>query len=338
MGTDTTCWAGGVECKPGMPANTAEGRVMAEGRGARAGMTGLGRATADVLGKTGTAEGGVECLGKDGAKAGVGADVPLEHWACVGVPTGNLTVARAEPRADALVVTGVGTGAGVLLNLGEAAMRVGIPETGDVRLPGWAARNLGRADTTLAGLGNGEPSPGVPASWTGMTLGVVASTGEPTAGVHATTGEFMAGTPGSLAGGDRGNAGARGTTIAGPAPWCGSAAAVVVVALVLGTCGAGLEMMRTWLPGPRPWGGTTKRVLLRRICVPAARGVVVLMTILCWTVPVQEEVVAERGFVVPATLAGFTKEAGVRVLVAVRWEDDMTGAGSVPVLLWKFGD
>lgn len=47
-------------------------------------------------------------------------------------------------------------------------------------------------------------------------------------------------------------------------------------------------MMRIWLPGPKPWGGTTKRALLKRICVPAARGVDVLMIILCWIVPVQE--------------------------------------------------
>lgn len=47
-------------------------------------------------------------------------------------------------------------------------------------------------------------------------------------------------------------------------------------------------MIRTWLPGPKPWGGTTKRALLKRICVPAARSVEVLMTILCWIVPVEE--------------------------------------------------
>lgn len=45
-------------------------------------------------------------------------------------------------------------------------------------------------------------------------------------------------------------------------------------------------MIRTWLPGPKPWGGTTKRALLRRIWVPPARGAEVLMTILCWIVPV----------------------------------------------------
>lgn len=47
-------------------------------------------------------------------------------------------------------------------------------------------------------------------------------------------------------------------------------------------------MMRTWLPGPKPWGGTTNRALLKRICVPAARGAEVLMTILCWMAPVEE--------------------------------------------------
>lgn len=323
-----------------MPANAADDWAMAEGRGARAGITGLGRETADEMGKTDVDEGGVESLGKGGSRVGAKVDVTDEHWACVGVPAGNLTVAGAEPRADIVVVTVVGTGAGVLLNLSGAEIRAGIPETGDVRFPGWAAGNLGRVDTTLAVLGNGEPSAGGPASWTDVTLGVVASA-EPTAGVHATTGELMAGTPGNLAGVDRGNAGGCGVTMAGPAPWCGGAAAVVVVALVLGTCGAGLEMMRTWLPGPKPWGGTTKRVLLRRICVPAARGVVVLMTILCWTVPVEEAVngvVVEKGFVGPAMLVGFTKDAGVRVVMAASWEDDMTGEGSVPVPLWKFGD
>lgn len=90
------------------------------------------------------------------------------------------------------------------------------------------------------------------------------------------------------------------------APW-GGTDAPVLVALEAGTCcGAGLEMIRTWLPGPKPWGGTTKRALLRRICVPAARGVEVLMTILCWIVPVAE--VVNWVFVVVA------EEMGVWVL------------------------
>lgn len=113
-----------------------------------------------------------------------------------------------------------------------------------------------------------------------MTLGVFASNDGPTAGVHATKGELMAGTPGSLVG-DWGKTGTRGATVTELTPWGGTAAPMLVT-LALGTCcGAGLEMMRTWLPGPKPWGGTTKRALLRRICVPAARGVEVLMTILC---------------------------------------------------------
>lgn len=57
-------------------------------------------------------------------------------------------------------------------------------------------------------------------------------------------------------------------------------------------------MMRTWLPGPKPWGGTTKRALLSIICVPATSGVEVLMIIFCWTVPVAE--VDNGGFVGPA--------------------------------------
>lgn len=73
-------------------------------------------------------------------------------------------------------------------------------------------------------------------------------------------------------------------------PW-GDTDVAVLAALAEGTCcGGGLEMMRTWLPGPKPWGGTTNRALLRRICVPAARGVEVLITILCWTVPAAEVV------------------------------------------------
>lgn len=63
--------------------------------------------------------------------------------------------------------------------------------------------------------------------------------------------------------------------------------------------GAGLVIMRTWLPGPSPWGGTTKRVLFSRICVPAASGAVVLMTILCCTVPPAAAEVEEEAGSVP---------------------------------------
>jgi hypothetical protein len=90
----------------------------------------------------------------------------------------------------------------------------------------------------------------------------------------------------------------------------------VVLVLVIGTGGVtGLVMRRTWLPVPNPWGGTTNRVLLRRICVPAARGVVVLMTILCCTVlaavVVDGIVLVEKGLVLPVILACFNAEAGV---------------------------
>lgn len=137
--------------------------------------------------------------------------------------------------------------------------------------------SLGKAVTTLVLLS------GAPVSCTGLTLGAVASNEGATVGVHATKGELTAGTPGSLTG-DWGKIGARGATVTWLAPW-GGTAAPMPVAMVLGTfCGAGLEIISTWLPGPNPWGGTTKRALFRKICVPAARGVELLMTILCWTV------------------------------------------------------
>lgn len=110
----------------------------------------------------------------------------------------------------------------------------------------------------------------------GVTWGAVASKGGSMAGVHATKGELKVDTPGSLAA-DWGKTVAQGVTLA----WFKGTDAPVLVGLAEGTCGAGLEIIRTWLPGPRPWGGTTKRALLRRICVPAVRGVEVLITILC---------------------------------------------------------
>lgn len=251
------------------------------------------------------------------------------------MPAGNLTVGRAEPRAGALVIIGE-TRAGVL---GGAETKVGVHKTGDASTCG--AGNLDTGGTTLVVLGSAvEPRVGVPANRTGATLGVVASTGDTTAGVPAATGELMAGTPGNLAGGGPGNAGPRGAVVAGLAPLGGATAGGVVV-LLLGTGGgAGLEIMRTWLPGPRPWGGTTKRVLLRRICVPAARGVVVFMTILCWTVAVVVGGVAETRLALQVTPTCFTEEAGGCVWVTMEavWGEGITGAGVVPTPLRKLGD
>lgn len=296
--TDTTCWAGREECKAGVLATTGAAH---EERGAGIGMTGLGRATADGLGKTGKDD-RADNLDKGGATGGEMVD---EHSTCMGVPAANLIVASAEPRAGALVTTGE-TRAGILPNLGGDETRVG-ELTGDAKLPACAAGNLGRADTTFVLLGNNvEPRPGVPVSRTGVTLGVVASNDGPTAGVHATKGQLTAGTPGSLAG-EWGKIGARGATVTWLAPG-GGTGAPVLAALAVGTCcGAGLEMIRTWLPGPKPWGGTTKRALLRRICVPAARGVEVLMIILCWIVPVAE--------VVNGVLVVVAEEMGVWALL-----------------------
>lgn len=284
VGTATTCWAGREQCKAGVSATTG---AADEERGAGTDMTGLGRATADGPGITGKEDRGPENLGKGDATAGEMVD---EHSACVGAPAANLIVVSAEPRGGTLVATGE-TKAGTLPNLGGDETRVDVPIGGTAKLPACVAGNLGRADTTFVLLGNNvEPRLGVPVNLTGVTLGVVASKDERTAGVHATKGELMAGTPGSLTGDWGKTGGARGATEGWLAPW-GGTNAPVLVALAVGTCcGAGLEMIRTWLPGPKPWGGTTKRVLLRRICVPAARGVEVLMTILCWIVPVAEVV------------------------------------------------
>ena len=281
--TETTCWAGREECKACVPATT----------GAAAGERGAGT---DWLGKRGKVDRGADNLDKGGATAGEMVD---GHSTRAVVPAANLIVASAELRAGALVATGA---TGTLPNLGGVEIRVGVPTGDDVKLPTCTAGNLGRAETTLVLLCNhAEPRPGVPVSWTGVTGGVVASIDGPTAGVHATKGQLTAGTPGNLTG-DWGKTGARWATVTWLAPWGGTDAPVL--ALAVGTCcGAGLEMMRTWLPGFKPWGGTTKRALLSRICVPAARRVEVLMTILCWIVPVAE--------VVNWELVVFAEEMGV---------------------------
>lgn len=242
---------------------------------------GLGRATADGLGRTGNDDRAADNLGNGCATAGEMVD---EYSACMGVPAANLTVAATGPGVRALVLIGE-TRAGTLPNLGGDEISLSVP---DAKCSACTAGNLGRADTTFVLLGTkAVPRPDVPVSWTGLTLGVVASNAEPTAVVHATKGDVATCKAGSLAG-DWDKTGARGATVALLALW-GGTDAPVLTALAVGTCcGAGLEITRTWVPGPKPWGGTTKRALFKRICVPAARGVVVLMTILCWTVPVRE--------------------------------------------------
>lgn len=310
LATDITCCAGRGECKPGVPVITAESGTATDDRDATAGLTELGRAIADGLIKIDEDDGGVENLGKWGAIVDEIVDSPEKHSACMGVPVATLTVANAEVRVGAPVITGET----------RAESRVGAPTNGDAGLPIWEVGNLGKADTTLVVLGNKDESrPGAPTSLAGVTLGLLASTGETTAGVHATIGELMAGTAGSPTGDDWGSTGVRGATAAGGAA---AVAAVVMVALVLGTsCGAGLEMMRTWLPGPKPCGGTTKRALLKKICVPAARGVLVLMTILCWIMPVAEVVtgvvaaVTENGLAFATKLFSVAEETDIWVLM-----------------------
>lgn len=69
--TETTCWAGREECKVCVPATTGD---AAEERGVRTGMTGLCRATANGLGKTGMGDIGADNAGKmvDEHTAGMG--------------------------------------------------------------------------------------------------------------------------------------------------------------------------------------------------------------------------------------------------------------------------
>lgn len=120
-----------------------------------------------------------------------------------------------------------------------------------------------------------------------MTSGAVTINDEGTAGAHATKGPFTAGTLGNLTG-SWGKTGAGGAIVSWLALFGGTSAPVLAVLAVGTCCGIGLEIMRTWLPGPNPWGGTTNRALLRTICVPAASGAEVLMTTLCCTVPVAD--------------------------------------------------
>lgn len=210
-----------------------------------------------------------------------------EHSACVGVPTDNLIDASAELTAGALGAPGEAK-AGTLSNVGGDETTVGEKLGVGEKLPACAANDLGSAATTLVLFANTvEPTPHVPVCRTGGTLGMVGSNAGLTTGVLATKGELTTGTPGNLTG-DCGKTGGRGATEIWHACWEGTDAAVLV-ALAAGTCCcAELEMISTWLPGPKPWEGTTKRVLLSMICVPAARGVEVLMIILCWTVLVAE--------------------------------------------------
>lgn len=86
-------------------------------------------------------------------------------------------------------------------------------------------------------------------------------------------------------------------------------------------------MMRTWLPGPKPWGGTTNRALLSIICVPPTSGVEVLMIIFCWTVPAAE---VDHGL-----LAG--PAAGIVCCILLRASCELEGKGVLsPLPLWLF--
>lgn len=184
------------------------------------------------------------------------------------VPVDNLTAGGPPPSTDALVFVAK-TRAGLPSILMGDVTKVDVPVTGE-ESP-WLPCNLGRADTNFV----------PPTNRTCVVLGTVVSTGNPTGGVGTATGGLRAGTLGILGRGEMGNAATLGVAEMGLGP-VGGAAAGMMKLPVLGACGgAWPEMMSTWLPGPKPCGGTTNRALLRRICVPAARWVLVFMTILC---------------------------------------------------------
>lgn len=205
-----------------------------------------------------------------------------EHSDCApSAPTDNRIEARGEDwglKVAVLVVLGVPT-TGTLTNVGEEETKECVPAAGSGKLPARVASDLGKAATTLVVLGN-TVEQHVNACRTDGMFGMVGINAGVMAGVLAMKGELTTGTLGNLSG-DWGKTDVRGATVRRQACSGGTGAAVLAT-LAAGTfCGAGVEMMRTWLPGPKPWGGTTKRALLSIICVPPTSGVEVLMIIFC---------------------------------------------------------
>lgn len=191
------------------------------------------------------------------------------------VPVGKLRAGRGLPSTEALVLV-VKTRVGLPPNLTGDGRKVDVPAAG--KDSPWVAPccNRGRvaADTNFVMLDTKE---GLRDPTNRMLLGdVMVSAGNPTGGGRTAKGGLKAGTgQGVLGRGEMGEAATLGATETGLGPVGGAAAAAGTLELpVLGGIsggGAWPEMMSTWLPGPRPCGGTTKRALLRRICVPAAR-------------------------------------------------------------------
>lgn len=129
--------------------------------------------------------------------------------------------------------------AGVRVRIGETEpANLGGPRAGETRgadTPG--NLTVGKADSRLEPpVGNGDPS------------GAETTPGRPT--VNPTG--LSAGVPGSRTGDAQGTAGLGGVAVAKLGPLGGAPAAVIVVVVLVVGGGAGLEMMRTWLPGPSP--------------------------------------------------------------------------------------
>lgn len=251
-----------------------------------------------------------------------------EHSACAGALTDNRIEARGENwelRVGELFTPGDAT-ARTPTNRGEDETKEDVPAAGTAKLPACVASDLGKAAATLPATTCSTVEEHVVACRTDGTLGMVGITAGVMAGVLATNGELTTGTPGNLSG-EWGKTDALGATVRWHA-CSGGPGAPVLGTLAAGTfCGGGLEIMRTWLPGPKPWGGTTKRALLSIICVPPTSRVEVLMIIFCWTVPVAE--VDHGVFAGPA--------AGMFFCILLRASREVEEEGVLsPLPLWLF--
>lgn len=207
--------------------NTYEGWARGGGRGANDGIAGVGRAATGVLGTTG------------------------EHW--TGVDTGSLSIAGAGgPGAMEELHSKCGAKHGVRGSLVEgtivpnAGVRVRIGETGPANLGGPRAGETRGADTPGNLTVDKADSRLEPPAGNGEPRGAETTPGGPAVNPAG----LRAGVPGDRTGDTQGMVGLGG--VAKPGPLGGAPAAVMVVVLLVVGGGAGLEMMRTWLPGPRP--------------------------------------------------------------------------------------
>lgn len=205
--------------------NTHVGWVRRGGRGANDGIAGVGRPATGVLGTTG------------------------EHW--TGVDTGILSVAGAGgPGAVDDLHSTCGGKHGVRGSLAEgttvpnAGVRVRIGETGPANLGGPRAGDSTPGNLTVDKVDRRLEPP----ADNGDPRGAATTPGKPTVNRAG----LRVGVPDNRTGDAQGMAGLGGVAVAKLGPLGEAPAAVMVVVVLVVGGGAGLVMMRTWLPGPRP--------------------------------------------------------------------------------------